>query len=119
MNNSPTSSNSSCGSYSGKERRDKTRVYERFSAKVQGADAEGSPFEMDTVLENLSSSGLYMRMARKVQEGDNLSIQIKLPPVSDVAAPGLRVAAQGEVLRVNCLNDDYGVAVRFTRHRVL
>jgi hypothetical protein len=120
MNRASNSANGSCGCYGGEERRQKMRVCEIFFAKVQGADPRGNPFEIAAVLENLSTSGLYMRIAQKVQEGDKLSIRIKLPPVSDLTAPGLDVAAEGEVLRVDRLEkDSFAVAVRFTRHRVL
>lgn len=112
--------NSSSSNTSRVERRSKVRNYEPFPAKVQCTDPNGDLFEIDTVLDNLSTSGLYLRMAQKVQEGDQLSIRIKLPPVSDVAAPGLNVSTEGEVLRVDCLkSDSFGVAVRFTRYRVL
>jgi hypothetical protein len=96
------------------------RVYEPFPLKVQGADPTGSLFEIDTVSENLSSSGLYLRMAKTVEKGDKLSIRIKFPPVANDNAPGLNVAASGEVQRIDRLdNDTFGVAVRFTRHHVL
>ena len=112
--------NSSSSDYSRVERRGKVRNYEPFSVKVQYADPNGNFFEIDTVLDNLSTSGLYLRMAQKVHAGDKLSIRINLPPVSDVAAPGLNVSTEGEVLRVDPLrNDKFGVAVRFTRYRVL
>ncbi len=104
----------------GEERRYKARVYEPYAVRVQGTDPTGSLFEINTVLENLSTSGLYLRMAKPVEKGDKLSIRIKIPPVSDDTAPGLHVAASGEVQRIDRLdNDTLGVAVRFTRHRVL
>ena len=112
--------NGHCGWGNGEERREKARVCEHVPARVQGADPTGNPFEIDTLLDNLSASGLYMHMAQKVQQGDKLSIRIKLPPVADVTSPGLDVSTEGEVLRVDPLeSDSFGVAVRFTRHRVL
>ena len=114
-----TSSSSLCTCYNGKERREKARILDSFSARVQGIDLKGRRFELDAVLENLSSSGLYMRVREMVREGDQLSIRIHVPPVSDLTAPGLNVAAQGEVLRVDRLTDDYGVAVRFKRRRIM
>ena len=108
------------------DRRRKVRICELFPTKIKGADPQGNLYEIDTVLENLSASGLYVRMAQKVQEGDKLSIRIKLPPVSEVGAPGLNVLTEGDVLRVDCLeSDSFGVAVvftrsvRFTRYRVV
>jgi hypothetical protein len=121
MNKRTTSVNGSYGSCdSGGERRYKMRVYDSFALKVQGTDPKGRLFEIDAVSENLSASGLYMQIARQVEKGDKLLIRIKFPPVLDDSAPGLDVAARGEVRRIVPLdNNDFGVAVCFTRHHVL
>ena len=45
------------------ERRAKPRVSGRFGATVHGVGADGRPFRAETVLENISASGIYFASA--------------------------------------------------------
>ncbi len=42
------------------ERRKTRRIYEPFTATVGGVDDSGTPFDFQTVLDNISSGGLYL-----------------------------------------------------------
>ena len=95
------------------------RIYEPFPVMVRGVDATGETFEINTVLDNLSASGLYVRLERRIEPGTKLFaiVHISMSP-PEVPAP--HVAVRGVVLRVEPLPDDtWGVAVRFTRYRFL
>jgi hypothetical protein len=54
------------------ERRVKTRLREPFPATVRGVDTEGRAFQLHAELGNMSSSGLYFRMAHGVNVGEEL-----------------------------------------------
>ena len=41
------------------ERRSKPRIYIPFPATVQGVDESGNPFEVDTVIDNLSGNSEF------------------------------------------------------------
>ncbi|PYV83546.1 MAG: hypothetical protein DMG05_25950 [Acidobacteria bacterium] len=104
------------GDFKGEERRNKPRLYESFPIKVRGINRSGLPFETDTLIENLSASGLYMSLREDVTQGSNLFVVIKFSTVK----PGPRVAASGVVLRVEPKPNDYsGVAVAIRRCRFL
>jgi len=99
------------------ERRSKPRIDIPFSAKVRGIDAHGEAFEMDSILDNFSASGLYLRMARSLKQGAELLILVQLPTASDGKAAGSLIEAQGVILRAEPQADGAcGVAVAFTKH---
>ena len=98
------------------ERRSKPRVTVPFRATLQGADAEGLQFEVTTVLDNLSSGGLYLRLAREVRVGTRLLIDVHFYGHGDVLLeePGLGLEVYGSVARVDTIpGGSYGVAVTF------
>jgi hypothetical protein len=98
------------------ERRRKPRVFNRFITSVSGVNASGEPFEVETALDNLSAGGLYIRLRQRVNENTKLKLLIHLAESRDVVAPV--VETQGIVLRSEPkLNGEYGIAVKFTRHR--
>ena len=102
----------------GVERRSRTRIYEPFTVRVRGRDEIGEKYEMDTVLDNLGPGGLYLRLARNVEEGAKLFFLVRLSPSQDRAVFAPLVAIHGEVLRAEPQTDGRcGVAVRFSRRR--
>src|SRR5437899_2366444 len=102
------------------ERRSKPRIDVPFSAKVQGVDANGESFEIDSLLDNLSASGLYLRMARTVNQGVELLVLVQLPAASFDNAEASQIEARGLILRAEPQGDGAcGVAVGFTNHRFL
>ena len=102
------------------ERRRKVRIYEPFPAKVEGTDADGNFFEIETVVDDLSAGGALLQMPRQVAEGEKLSISLTVPAASEGELKGLRVAAYGVVRRVNPWpNGLLSLAMEFTRFRIL
>ena len=101
------------------ERRKKPRIYERFQVHVAGVDEGGRKFETETVLDNLSATGLYLRMVPRVRPGDGLSVIVSIPPAgSQNHMACARIAARGTIRRVeNHQPDCIGLALEFTRHR--
>jgi hypothetical protein len=95
------------------ERRDKPRIYVPFIAKVRGRDAKGQVFKADMVTQNISSSGMYLRLTQQVKEGTKLLVLILLRPAG-------RIAIRGDVVRVEPGRDGgFGVAMHITQHRFL
>jgi hypothetical protein len=102
----------------GQERRASPRTDTSFPATVRGVDATGDILDVETVLDNLSGGGLYVRLQQRVAQGAHLAVGIRL---SEAGVPGraARVAARGVVLRVEPAPDGrFGLAIRFTKSRV-
>ncbi len=106
--------------YDSMERRRAPRIVMPFPATVRGIDVTGKPFEVDTVLDNFSACGLYLRLARPVEQGRQLFVVVRLSLAPAHAVPAPRVALHGVVLRVKPQPDSmYGLALSFARHRFL
>lgn len=80
-----------------RERRAKPRIQQRFPASVRGTDVNGHEFQINLDLENMSSSGLYLRMPRKLNLGDQLNLVVEF---SNGIKHGATAALLGRVLRV-------------------
>ncbi len=89
------------------ERRRRPRIYDPFPAKVQGIDTKGVRFESDTVIDNLSSAGLYLRLMSSVEPGAKLFITFRLSTSASAQGSTLirSVAIDGMVLRVEVKNE--------------
>ena len=101
-------------------RRDTPSIAVPFLATVRGVDRDGERFEAETVLENLSTHGLAMRLARPVKPNTRMLILVRF--ATDLArgesVPG--VVAHGVVQQAELRPDGaYDVAVAFTHHRFL
>ena len=95
------------------ERRSHSRINIPVSTRVRGIDSDGQTFKSNSSLDNLSKDGLYLRLARRVRKGTNLTVIISL------SSQG-RLALRGEVLRVEPQPDGrYGIAMKFTQYRLL
>lgn len=106
--------------YSGVERRRYPRLYQPFSVLVRGVDTSGEVFESDTVLDNVSSGGLYVRLTQRVEPGARLTAVIRFSTRPPCEAPAPRVVVRSVVVRVEPRPDGrYGVGVAFTSHRFL
>lgn len=100
------------------ERRSKPRIDIPFPVKVQGVDANGESFEIDSLLDNLSASGLYLRMALTLNQGAELLVLVQLPTDSVDEAGASQIETRGVILRAEPQPDGAcGMAVRFTNHR--
>jgi len=104
----------------GAERRSMPRIELPFPATVRGVDRHGERFRLETVLDNLSAKGLYLRIARPVEPGATLFIVVRLAASLDQWTIGPGVAARGSVLRADLRPGGVcGLAVAFRRHRFL
>ena len=102
------------------EQRKSVRIHIPFPAVVEGVDVAGKQFKVDTVLDNLSKEGLYLRLLPSVEKGSKLDITFRLSAtaVSEPSKP--RVAVHGKVLRVEDRpGGACGVAVHFEPARFL
>jgi hypothetical protein len=106
--------------YTGKERRIKPRIFEQFRATVHGVNADGEAFTVETVLENISATGLYLRLTQAVEVGTELLVVSQLSNPSNGKTSGPLLAMGGTVVRVGeATSDACGVAVEFTHTRFL
>ena len=102
------------------DRRRNLRIQEQFPVKVRGVDAEGETFDIDTVIENLSSGGLYFSLARRVALGERLFFVIYMSTGRNEEKSAPIVAAHGNVIRSELSgNGSYGMGVAFYNHRFL
>ena len=105
---------------SGGERRRHPRLYEPFPVRLRSVDAGGQAFESDTVLDDFSAGGLYVRLPQRVEPGTRLFAILRLAPGPLSGRPAPRVAVRGVVRRTESqLDGRWGVGVQFTRHRFL
>jgi hypothetical protein len=101
-----------------RERRGRPRVEQPFPVTVRGLDAMGEPLDIDTVLDNMSVGGLYVRIPRRIEPGARLTVGIRLS-VPEAQERTACVATRGMVLRVESApGGEHGLAVAFTKYRV-
>jgi hypothetical protein len=104
----------------GQERRTAPRIETPFPATVRSIDIDDQPFEAHTVLDNLSSCGLYLRLAWRVRQGSRLFVAVRLSAVPNVDASTAGIALHGMVLRTEPRPGGvFGTAIRLTRHRFI
>jgi len=80
-----------------RERRAKARICEPFPTTVTGTDKDGRGFQLEAEMGNISSSGLYLRMPRQLNIGDDMKFLIKF---SNGISTGATASVLGRVLRV-------------------
>jgi hypothetical protein len=98
------------------ERRGKPRVNCSYPAKVSGYTS-GMKFETRAVLSNVSASGMYLRMKRRLDLNEPVFVIVRLSttPLQNRTMP--RIAANGSVVRVEPKSDGtYGVALQLDEH---
>ena len=101
------------------EHRLKPRIYSPFPMLVEGHDSAGRPFKLETVLDNLSVTGLYFRVIPQIKQGTPLSIVIQLSGSIAKVGPAPTIRIEGTVLRVEPKNGACGVAVAIKSHRFI
>lgn len=105
------------GAYNGVEHRSKDRIYQPYSATVQGTDADGVSFSNNVVLLNMSVCGLFFKLPRRVEKEARLSVVVNLLIDPAAAETGVCIGLHGVVMRVDPkVNDSYGVAVAYTHY---
>jgi hypothetical protein len=95
------------------EKRRSPRVQGSFPVRLRGFDESGLKFGASSLVDNISSGGLYLQLSRPVAAGSRLFAVVGI-------ASGARIAAKGDVTRVERRPHGLcGVAVRFTQTRLL
>lgn len=85
------------------------RISEPFPTTISGIDSRGESFELDCVLENMSSNGVYLKIPRKLKHGSEVTMMIKL---SSVPSSGAGAAIRGVTVRTEPRgNENWGLAV--------
>jgi hypothetical protein len=106
--------------YDGTERRSKPRIEGSFPTIVQGVDTSNETFQIETTIDNISASGLYLRLRQRLEPGTTLFFitSLSTPGSANVSAP--RLALHGVVLRTELKHGGAcGVAVALSNYRFL
>jgi hypothetical protein len=102
------------------ERRREARFYRHFLIRVRGHEKSGKVFKIDGLLDNISPSGLFLRIPRKLDLGARVLIGIRFstePADQEMAA---RVAVRGRVLRQEHQQDGFwGLALTVSKSRFI
>src|SRR5438552_4000724 len=92
-----------------RERRSSARVDPPYLVRLRGLNSEGRAFKEETLLDNLSSGGLYLHLRQRLSVGAQVSIAVRLSVAKTKETPALLLAARGTVLRVEVESDgSYG-----------
>jgi len=99
------------------ERRLKPRSRGPLPARVWGVDVNDHPFSFDCELDNISASGLFLRIPRKMSFSSTISLVVRLlhGPLE-----GMSAALKGTVIRnEHGPGGDTGIGVRILEHRFI
>jgi hypothetical protein len=84
---------------------------------VRGVEMGGGPFETGAVIDDISASGLHIRLSKRVEPGATLSLTMRFTNPSAAEARGPLITIQGPVLRVEEQPEgDFGVALAIEQH---
>jgi hypothetical protein len=98
-------------------RRHYPRIQNPFPARVCGVNTEGVPFEFHTRIDNLSVTGLYLRVPEQIKECSELEVKVQF---SDNFGEGTAIQVKGIILRAEPKPGMiYGIAVKFLKHKFL
>ena len=99
------------------ERRSKPRSHDVLPARVWGVDINDQPFSLDCHLDNMSSSGLYLRLPRRMSFSSSISLVVRLlnGPIE-----GMVAAIKGTVMREELESDGHrGFGIRIVEHKFI
>ena len=98
-----------------KERRRSPRLNDSLPARIWGIDNDGEIISLDTQVDNISSSGLFLRISSQLKISSQISLVVRL-----MNGSGIMAAIRGKVLRDEPqLDGSRGIAVVITEHRFL
>jgi hypothetical protein len=83
-------------------------------ARVWGVDSDDQPFSYDCHLDNISASGLFLRLPRRMKFSSSISLVVRLlnGPIE-----GMTAAIKGTVMREELESDGHrGFGIRITEH---
>jgi hypothetical protein len=95
-----------------RERRGSERRSLKWKATINGSDSTGTSFGEEGVIENLSTTGAFFYLSRKVEIGAQLNLAIRLPFQKE---NWMNYSA--EVVRVEDLSHRIGVGIKFQNLR--
>ena len=99
------------------ERRSKPRSSDVLPARVWGVDIDDQPFSLDCHLDNISASGLYVRLPRRMKFSSSISLVVRLLNGPDESAVA---AIKGTVMREEIESDGHrGVGIRIIEHKFI
>jgi Tfp pilus assembly protein PilZ len=99
------------------ERRAKPRSSEALPARVWGVDIEDQPFSFDCHIDNISASGVYVRIPRRMRFSSAVSLVVQL---LNGPAEGVAAAIKGIVIRDDTESDGHrGVGIRIIEHQFI
>jgi Tfp pilus assembly protein PilZ len=99
------------------ERRSKPRSNDVLPARVWGVDIDDQPFSYDCHLDNISASGLFLRLPRRMKFSSSISLVVRLlnGPIEGAVA-----AITGTVMREELKSDGHrGIGIRITEHKFI
>lgn len=102
------------------ERRRSPRICVPFPTTVRGVDKDGQSFEVKTVLDNFSHTGLYLRIMPCVEEGASLSVTIRMlnPKTGKPEGTSSFQVSEARVVRIDLKPGEVcGVAAVFERSK--
>jgi hypothetical protein len=101
------------------ERRAKPRMQCAYHALVNGYSHNGTKFEENGTVLNLSASGAYLLLNHSIKDGQDLSVRIAFPTGS-LEWGSSKLATKGIVVRTEDLSEGViGIAVMFQHYRFL
>lgn len=117
--NSPVQGVAKTKMYTTPDRRVKPRIDCDYPAIVEGYEEDGSKYNEQAKLANLSASGLFLVADRYIENGSKLTVTVLLSnPSDDDEVP--KLATNGIVVRTEPKMDGKcGVAVKFSNYRFL
>ena len=96
------------------ERRAKPRVAGPFPTSVSGIDKAGEFFELDCVLDNISSTGLYLKTPHQLERGSEVRLIVNF---SADPSPAGGAVIRGVALRSDPQADQrWGLAVAISEY---
>lgn len=99
------------------ERRSKPRSEDVLPARVWGVDIDDQPFSYDCQLENISASGVFLRLPRRMKFSSSISLVVRLLNGPD---EGTVAAIKGTVMREELKSDGHrGIGIRITEHKFI
>jgi PilZ domain-containing protein len=99
------------------ERRAKPRLSKPFPTTVTGIDKAGESFVLSCALENISSTGLYLKMPRQLEQGSDVKLVVNF---SAGPLPAARAAIRGIALRSDPQADEkWGLAVAISEYEII
>ncbi len=91
-----------------RERRTSVRRSLKWQATINGSDCSGASFDEEGIVENLSSTGAFLYLSRKVDIGTKIDLAIRLPFQKE---NWMKYSA--EVVRIENIPEKIGVGVKF------